>query len=87
MAGGVTVEVPTIKQLTKLLVINFLINLYALRNIFDYFNTVTGESAWELESADWRTVVMLGEGGGSGNEVGDDVAAGEEVVVTSGSLF
>ena len=35
MAGGVTAEVPTIKQITKLLVISFIIKLYALKNVFN----------------------------------------------------
>ena len=36
MAGGVTAEVPTIKSIVKLLVINFIIKLYALKNNFDF---------------------------------------------------
>ena len=35
MAGGVTAEVPTIKAIVKLLVINFIIKLYALKNNFE----------------------------------------------------
>ena len=38
MAGGVTAEVPTIKTITKLLVINFIIKLYALKNNFELIN-------------------------------------------------
>ena len=34
MAGGVTAEVPTIKSIVKLLVIDFIIKLYAIMNNF-----------------------------------------------------
>ena len=35
MAGGVTAEVQTVKLISKLLVINFVLKLYALKNVFE----------------------------------------------------
>ena len=40
MAGGVTAEVQTVKLISKLLVINFVLKLYALKNVFDLTKSI-----------------------------------------------
>ena len=59
MAGGVTAEVQTVKLISKLLVINFVLKLYALKNVFEcgmyeQRTKIGGIGMRVLKRAEWR---------------------------------